>query len=248
MSDAPRLLPAGPRVMTERMGRTFDVTTSILSSLARAGAGRTVGRLGPRPEQRIDIYEFESCPFCRKVREALTHLDLTVRILPCPPGGQRFRPEVERLGGKQQFPFLIDPNTGAQMYESDNIITHLYDRYGAEDVPRSLRLGALTTATSALASLPRLTGRGVRPSRQPDLPIEMWGYEGSPYCRLVREALCMLELPYVYHNVGVGSPSRTAFVEKSGRMQVPYVVDPNADVALFESADIIMHLEKTYAL
>ena len=39
-----------------------------------------------RPEKPIVIYEFESCPYCRKVREAIAVLDLDALILPCPKG------------------------------------------------------------------------------------------------------------------------------------------------------------------
>ena len=223
----------------------LDAITSSMVSVIRGGAGSTVGRLGPRPDQPIAIYEFEACPFCRKVREAVTNLDLSVRIFPCPPGGQRYRPEVERMGGKRQFPFMIDPNTGQQMYESDEINRHLYERYGAGPVPLSLRLGPITTISSALASLPRPTRRA-RPGRLPDQPLELWGYEASPYCRLVREVLCEMELNYIQHNVGVGSPSRGEFTTRSGRMQVPYLIDPNVNVGMFESGDIIKHLRTTY--
>ena len=66
--------------------------------------------------------------------------------------------------------------------------------------------------------------------------------------RIVREVLCELELPYRLHNVAAGSPSRAAFVERSGRMQVPYLVDPNTQTELFESADIATYLEQTYAV
>ena len=31
-----------------------------------------------RPEKAIVIYEFEACPFCRRVRELVTYLDLEV--------------------------------------------------------------------------------------------------------------------------------------------------------------------------
>ena len=227
------------------MNRTFDVATSYVASLARAGGGLWTGRLGPRPAQPIDVYEFEACPFCRKVREAITALDLTAQIYPCPKGGTRYRPEVERLGGRQMFPFMVDPNTGQQMYESDEIIRHLYARYGAGSAPLSLRMGPVTTLSAAFASIPR-GGSKAQPSRPPEKPLELWSFEASPYCRLVREVLCELELPYVLHSVGKGSPSREAFIKQSGRMQVPYLVDPNADVALFESADIIAHLRKTY--
>ena len=49
------------------------------------------------------------------------------------------------------------------------------------------------------------------------------------------------------HNVAKGSPSRAAFVERSGKMMVPYLVDPNTDTAMFESADIVRYLDRTYA-
>jgi glutathione S-transferase len=62
----------------------------------------------------------------------------------------------------------------------------------------------------------------------------------------VREKLCSLELPYLLHNVGKGSPSRAAFERRSGRMMVPFLVDPNASVEMFESADIVRYLEATY--
>ncbi len=63
----------------------------------------------------------------------------------------------------------------------------------------------------------------------------------------MREVLCELELMYVLHNVGKRSPSRPAFVARSGNMQVPWLDDPNTDTQLFESADIVTYLEETYA-
>ena len=35
---------------------------------------------------------------------------------------------------------------------------------------------------------------------------------------------------------------------RSGKMQVPYLVDPNAGTEMFESADILAYLEETYGL
>jgi glutathione S-transferase len=98
-----------------------------------------------------------------------------------------------------------------------------------------------------LASWTRgLGGSRARPSRAPEKPLELWSFEVSPYCRLVREALCRLELPYLLHNVGKGSPRRPDFIARSGRMMVPYLADPNTGVAMFESAAIVAYLEKTY--
>ena len=63
-----------------------------------------------------------------------------------------------------------------------------------------------------------------------------------------RETLCELELTYVLRNVARGSERRADFVARSGKMQVPYLVDPNTGVEMFESADIIGYLNETYAL
>jgi glutathione S-transferase len=63
----------------------------------------------------------------------------------------------------------------------------------------------------------------------------------------VREKLCSLELPYLLHNVAKGSPSRPAFTQRSGKMMVPYLVDPNTSLEMFESADIVHYLDETYA-
>ena len=110
--------------------RALDVGTSIVATLTRGLQGLSVGPLGPRPEQPLVLYEFESCPFCRKVREALTVLDLEAEVRPCPKGGHRYRDAVVERGGKAQFPYLVDPNTGREMYESEAILEYLFERYG----------------------------------------------------------------------------------------------------------------------
>jgi glutathione S-transferase len=229
------------------MQRSLDVLSSIAATLARAAQGMRTGRLGRRPAQALLLFDFESCPFCRKVREALTVLDLEADVRPCPKGGERFRPEVIARGGKAQFPYLVDPNTGKEMYESDAIVRYLFAEYG-EGPPPAVLLGQLPVLGGAIASGLRF-GRGTHaePSRAPELPLELWSFEASPFCRIVREKLCTLELPYRLHNVGKGSPSRAAFVERSGRMQVPYLEDPNSGAALFESAEIVAYLERRYA-
>jgi glutathione S-transferase len=230
------------------MNRSLDVATSLAASLARMGGGLQVAPLGRRPKKRLELYEFEACPYCRKVREALSALDLEATIYPCPKDGPRFRPEVKRRGGKTLFPFLVDPNTGKEMYESDDIVAYLFAHYGGGRVPLPLRLGPLTDLTSMVASAWRPAfGARYQPAKHPEQPLELYSFEASPYCRIVRERLCALEIPYVLHNVAKGSPSRAAFVKRSGKMMVPYLVDPNTGTEMFESADIVRYLDRTYA-
>jgi glutathione S-transferase len=230
------------------MLRALDVASSIGATLARLGSGASVGALGPRPEKLLELFEFEGCPFCRKVREALSILDLPALIRPCPKGGPRFREEVKRRGGKYQFPYLVDPNTGIEMYESDDIVRYLFACYGQGSVPALLALGPLTDLSAGLASVLRPGfGARYRRARAPEQPLVLYSFEASPFCRIVRERLSSLEIPYELRNVARGSPSRPAFVKKSRRMQVPFLVDANTETAMFESAEIARYLEETYA-
>ncbi|KAH9725390.1 Thioredoxin family protein [Citrus sinensis] len=117
---------------------TLEVATSSLSTLARLPWGSRSLSEGSDTQEisnsdsptRLQLFEFEACPFCRRVREAITELDLSVEVFPCPKGSIRHREMVRRLGGKEQFPFLIDPNTGVSMYESGDIVNYLFQQYG----------------------------------------------------------------------------------------------------------------------
>jgi len=90
------------------------------------------------------------------------------------------------------------------------------------------------------------SGGRARPSTAPAQPLELWSFEGSPYARRAREVLCELELPYVLHNVGKGSPKRDELRARAGKVQVPYLEDPNTGTKMFESRDIVRYLRTTY--
>ncbi|KAK4762139.1 hypothetical protein SAY87_030023 [Trapa incisa] len=275
----PNFKPPEPKRFGVRPDKILDVLGASLSLIFRLGTGvfvsgysasfasgseippgqyaldiagikvKEASKVGPRPEKPIEIYEFESCPFCRKVREIVAVLDLDVLFYPCPRNGPNFRPWVGKMGGKQQFPYMVDPNTGVAMYESDEIIKYLVTKYGDGSVPFMLSLGLLTTLTEGFAMIGRMgKGSSYRPSKMPPKPLEVWAYEGSPFCKLVREALVELELPHLVRNCARGSLKRQILYEKAGHFQVPYLVDPNTGVEMFESAEIVEYLQATYAL
>ena len=135
------------------------------------------------------------------------------------------------------------------MYESDDIVAYLFEQYGDGEVPLPLRLGPLTDASSMLASAWRPGVRRPLSRRRtaPAKPLELYSFEASPFCRIVARAPLRARDPYVLHNVAKGSPSRAAFIERSGKMMVPYLVDPNTGTEMFESADIVAYLDRTYA-
>jgi glutathione S-transferase len=66
------------------------------------------------------------------VRRTLTELDLDYVHLSCPRGDSDNRRELKARGGKIQIPYLVDPNTGVEMYESRDIVRYLDAHYGSD--------------------------------------------------------------------------------------------------------------------
>lgn len=251
----------------------LKVASSVLASSARGWRGSLSFRPTTRqPEQLLKLYEYEASPFCRFVREALSEMDLDVLILPCPQRGSRFRPQAIALGGKRLFPFLVDPNTGVSLHESADIVDYLAETYGGQlRAPRGLRRKGAVVASalsSTFRAVPSVHGLRAVHSKAPAQPLELFSFESSPYSRLVRERLCELELPYILRNTAkarwedVGPPwirskffpslavegrNRLRLLELEGRVQLPYLIDPNTGVSLFESEAILKYLDATYA-
>lgn len=252
------------------MSHTFAVATSFLASIAEQGRGIRIGSAGRQPEELLELYDMEGCPFCRVVREALTDLDLDAMIYPCPKSGAIFRPLAERLGGKQQFPFLFDPNTDETLYESADIVEYLYATYGNRPAPQRWKLKAVRAPASIAASALR-GGRGVQAgsnNQQVEQPLELFSFEASPFARLVRERMTELELPHILRQVARDQAAdwlppalrnklvpdyqptqrnRQRLIERAGRIAVPYLIDPNTGAEMFDSQTIIEYLDRTYS-
>ena len=246
-----------------------NLATSMISTLVRGTAGIQSTPAAIKPRQLLQLYDIENCPYCRLVREAFTELDLDVEIYPCPKNGERFRPEIEERGGKAQFPYLVDPNTGEEMYESLDIVAYLFETYGQRELPLRWKAGKLQTLGSMLASAPRLKrGMQARPGIEPEYLLELYSFESSPYARPVRELLCEMEIPYILRSCGrtqlqewILPPlrerlnitpdseldNRRLLQDTEGKVSIPYLYDPNTEQGLFESGDILDYLTDTYA-
>ena len=144
---------------------------------------------------------------------------------------------------------MIDPNTGIEMFESDDIIKYLFKIYGSVTVPKVIEANNAWVAISAGIGLTLgRFGRGLnyRFSDPPPLPLNVWLYESSPFGKIVKEALTELELEHTVIYTPRGSPNRQRMLDQVGRFQVPYLEDPNTGVKLFESQAIVEYLEKQY--
>ncbi|MCB1156936.1 MAG: glutathione S-transferase N-terminal domain-containing protein [Leptospiraceae bacterium] len=78
----------------------------------------------------IKVYQYPSCPYCRKVINAITELKLKSGedyLLIEASHGTSGREEVIRLGGKGQVPFLVDGDV--KMYESDDIVQYIRKKF-----------------------------------------------------------------------------------------------------------------------
>jgi glutathione S-transferase len=246
----------------------INFASSMFATLVRTGAGISSKPAALKPDISLRLFDIEGCPYCRLVREALTELDLDAEIYPCPNQGERYRVDVIEKGGKAQFPFLIDPNTGTQMYESLSIVKYLFKTYGQRTLPLKWQLGPLQMIGSMLASTARPgLGTTKKTSHAPKQLLELYSFESSPYARMVKECLCEMEIPYILRSCGrteLGEwllPSirdtlnlvpnseltnRKMLQEKAGRMAIPYLIDANENVEMFESEEIVKYLEATY--
>ena len=233
---------------SKRARRAAERGTSLIASVVRAGNGSRVHGTGARPEKRLVLYEMENCPHSRQVREALSMLDLDADVRPCPHGEKRHRGELTEIGGKEQIPLLVDPNTMAVVYESGAIIDYLYEHYGVRRPPLALSLRPLAELTSKLASAIRAeSGERYVPAVRPERPLELYSHEASSESRLVREALSAHALPYVLLNVARGSHKERALHDRSEGRGVPFLVDPNRGVELHGAGNIRAYLRDTYA-
>ena len=264
------------------VGRFIDVLLALGCSTVRIGAGGFVAsglESCKRPKKLLQLYEYEGCPFCRRVRETLTILDLDAEIFPTPretfkeygyANESRFRPAVLKHGGKCQFPFLVDPNNNIKMYESLEIVKYLWDTYGDKASPslfdRLANLPGLSAGLFLAGAFRMLPHHGLlrTPSAYPAKKLELYSAENSPFCRIAREALSTLELPYVLKNCAHGanrnrvefqskfsshlSNSRKSIGKLLGKtiVKIPFLVDPNTGVMMSESADIVKYLNDTY--
>jgi glutathione S-transferase len=79
--------------------------------------------------------------------------------------------------------------------------------------------------------------------------IELYHAENCPYCVKVRRFLEQEGIVYISKPVPLGGKSTPLSEELrklGGKVQVPYLVDPERNVKMYESDDIIEYLKEHY--
>jgi glutaredoxin len=147
----------------------------------------------------------------------------------------------------QAYQFIIRP----QLFGGKDVIEYLFTNYGpgVENIPPNLRLAS----NSGSSSFGGGKGSKVRPNIRSDFtklkPITLFGWEGAPFVKPVRDTLNELGLAHVFVNCANGSQNRDQLSRRSkGVFQVPYIIDPNTNIEMFESAEIIKYLEEVYTV
>lgn len=238
----------------------FDTFTSGLASMLRINRGITVNQGASdvtNPPVLKELYDIENNQACRRVRERITELDLCVdKVIPC----TRTSKARKELGEDVIIPRLVaqvEEDKEIVVEGDDEIIEFLNKATGistpkADEAWKQALLEFADVVGGIGATVLRM-GRGnqVSPAVGPARPgkcVVLYDYTGNQFCRLVREVLVELDIPYTLRSVGKGSPRRQELLELTGNStQCPYFVDPNTGVAMAESADIVKYLYETYA-
>jgi glutathione S-transferase len=78
----------------------------------------------------LELYQYESCPYCQVVRRKLSELAVDYICRNAPPG----RPDKDKpliaLSGDRKVPFLVNPDEGVYLSDTGAILKYLDERFG----------------------------------------------------------------------------------------------------------------------
>ncbi len=75
----------------------------------------------------MKLYQFESCPYCKMVREKLSELQITYININVPRDRSQ-RQEVIQVSGQPSVPVLVDGDT--VLDDEEKILPYLEQKYG----------------------------------------------------------------------------------------------------------------------
>lgn len=75
----------------------------------------------------MKLYQFESCPYCKMVREKLSELQITYVNINVPRDRSQ-RQEVIQVSGQPSVPVLVDGDV--VLDDEEKILPYLQEKYG----------------------------------------------------------------------------------------------------------------------
>lgn len=79
----------------------------------------------------LELYQFEECPYCRRVRAKMTDLGLTY-VIHNVPRDREEREELEKISGQRFVPVLVDKERNAMIADDDEkIVAYLQEHYSS---------------------------------------------------------------------------------------------------------------------
>ena len=88
----------------------------------------------------LELYQFESCPFCQTVREKLSDLGLDYICRNAPPHRTDKDKVLIAISGDRKVPVLVDPDRGVYLFETNAIMAWLEEEYGSGQPPMECRI------------------------------------------------------------------------------------------------------------
>lgn len=74
--------------------------------------------------------------------------------------------------------------------------------------------------------------------------LKLYTYQECPYCGRVRDAFEDMGVEYEEIDAMYGTPGSEELVSLGGKQQVPFLVDEEEDVQMYESMDIINYVKE----
>ena len=71
--------------------------------------------------------------------------------------------------------------------------------------------------------------------------LKLYTYQNCPYCQKVRSAFAEMRISYEEVDAERGTPGALELVELGGKQQVPFLVDEEQGIFMYESDDIISY-------
>lgn len=77
--------------------------------------------------------------------------------------------------------------------------------------------------------------------------LKLYYADYCPFCRKVIDNFDRMGVKYELVDAAPDTPGREELLSLGGKAQVPFLVDPDRDIQMYESSDIIEYAKEHYA-